>query len=148
MTAGGTVTRVLVAGSRDWPEPDEITGQLDHVHATFGEMLLVHGAATRGGDAIADRRSVDAGPWRGCGASPGHVAGARRGVPGRASRNGDLQAGWDPPQRRDVVAGADLCLVFIHNGSAGSTHTMRTATAVGIPTWVFVPGQPPHLQAA
>lgn len=102
-------------------------------------MLLVHGAAPRGVDDMADR-------WA-----------AARGVtverhPADWTRHDDACPQWHLPlhsckragMRRNaemVAAGADLCLVFVHAGSSGSTHTLKTAAAAGLPTWLFVPGE-------
>ncbi|WP_223885186.1 hypothetical protein [Nocardia colli] len=36
-----------------------------------------------------------------------------------------------------VRAGADLCVAFIRNDSAGATHTARMAQQAGIPTRIF-----------
>ncbi|MGN7187025.1 DUF2493 domain-containing protein [Microbacterium enclense] len=136
--------RVLVAGSREWPDTFEVDRRLDQALAQAGEFTLVHGAAARGVDAMADA-------WA-----------ARTGIPverhpAQWGRHDNRCPPWHLPlatckragMRRNaemVALGADLCLVFIRDSSPGSTHTLRTATAAGIQTWLFVPGELPQRQ--
>lgn len=131
--------RVLVAGSRAWPDPSVVHWQLDHARTQLGEFTLVHGAAARGVDRFAD-------DW----ARARGVAVERHAADWE--HHDDRCPQWHLSQRsckragmrrntEMVTAGADLALVFVADGSSGSMHTLRTAAAAGIPTWLFVPGK-------
>lgn len=110
--------RVLVTGSRPWTDTTTIHDALADVWGD-GTAVLVSGACPTGADRIAgtiwtrwgghvERHTVD---WH----RHGRAAGFRR--------NAAM-----------VTAGADVCLVFIRDGSAGASHTARLTEAAGIPT--------------
>jgi len=132
-----------VAGSRDWPDPMEVHRQLDQARSQLGEFTLVHGACPTGADKFAD-------DW-------GRLAGvAVERHPAQRDRHSAECPDWHLSQPRCKAAGfrrnremvqfgADLCLVFIHANSRGSRDTARQASAAGIQTWVFVPGETPRL---
>lgn len=111
--------RVLVTGSRTWRAPEQICAALDALLAQHADMVVVHGACKEGADAVADRWairnwvSVERHPaeWRRYGRSAGY------------RRNAEM-----------VALGADVCLAFIRNDSAGATHCADLADKVGIPT--------------
>lgn len=114
--------RVLVAGSRTWPNPQAVRTALCAVHLIHAQSLtVVHGAGPHGVDAIADRWcrqygiAVEKFPadWP----RHGRAAGLVRNVAMIATR-------------------PDLCLAFIHHHSLGATHCARTAHDAGIPTTV------------
>jgi hypothetical protein len=113
--------RVLVTGSRDWTDSATIEAALTvaAAHAPAGRVLvLVHGDA-RGADRIAAHHAARTG-WR----VEAH--------PARWDRDGRA-AGY----RRNaamVAAGADLCLAFIRDHSAGATQCADLADRAGIRT--------------
>jgi hypothetical protein len=126
--------RLLLTGSRDWPDPDAIWAALDEVLATVpdGETLtVVHGACPTGADLEADR-------W----------ARARRAETGRDVVREPHPAHWKllghragPIRNEEMVRlGADLCLAFIHRDSRGASHCARTAEDYGIPTTIHRSG--------
>ena len=110
--------RVLVTGSRDWPDPLAIRFALEGAWIGIGPYILVHGGA-RGADAIAAE----------------YQAAKRR--PSELHR-----ANWDAYGKRAgyirnsemVQAGADICLAFIHNQSRGATMCANLAEKAGIET--------------
>src|SRR4051812_5286933 len=115
----GEVFRVLVTGSRSWVRARAIFADLDALRAEHGDRLVVvHGAAQRGADAIAEA-------W--C---------RRTGIGGErdpAGWGGGRAAGY----RRNVVLIStlpDLCLAYIRDQSPGATHCARLAELAGIPT--------------
>jgi hypothetical protein len=133
--------RILVTGSRDWDDIDLLTCELK---AAIGEavslgrpVVVVHGDCPTGADAMADRLARSAGltpeahpaDWEGpCRASsckPGHRRRRRDGADycpaAGLFRNAEM-----------VAAGADACLAFIRNGSAGATGCADLAERAGI----------------
>lgn len=121
--------RILVTGSRTWD--DDWTVEHALVDAWIGfdpdPVVVVHGACSRGADAIADRWAqshherndtvdVERHPadWKGYGKAAGFI------------RNAEM-----------VAAGADLCLAFIRNRSRGATDCLTQARNAGIPTRVW-----------
>lgn len=118
--------RVLLTGSRSWPDPTVIVAALGTLHAEHGDRLVVvHGACRSGADMIADkwcRRSgvaVERFPadWKHAGRRAGLI------------RNEAM-----------VATRPDLCLAFIHQSSPGATHCARMAQSAGVPTVVHTSG--------
>jgi hypothetical protein len=118
--------RVLATGSRTWHDIAAIERALAVILARHPEgVLLVHGACSRGADAIAAAYAartpgyqIEAHPadWH----RYGRAAGYRR--------NAEM-----------IALGADGCVAFIHGRSPGSTNTIQLATAAGIPVWLHTP---------
>ncbi|QIS09901.1 SLOG family protein [Nocardia arthritidis] len=116
----GRGRRILITGSRSWTDRATIRAAL--ADAWSPDAVLVSGACPRGADALCEAC------WLAWG--------------GRVERH---PADWDRLGRRAgfvrnaqmVSAGADLCLAFIRNNSAGASHTARLAQRAGIPTRVF-----------
>jgi len=119
--------RVLVTGSRTWDNSELMFAVLDGMLlATTAQYLtVVHGACTRGADAIAD-------DW--C---------ARRGVPVQRfpanwQRYGDAAG---PIRNKAMVAsGVNRCVAFIRDNSPGATGCANLADASGIFTIRFLTG--------
>ena len=111
--------RVLVTGSRTWTDTTIIRQALAVVW--HPDTVLVTGACPHGADRLAEQC------WEAWG--------------GRVER---WPADWDQHGRsagyrrnQDMVhAGADVCLAFIREHSAGATHCATTAQRAGIPTTV------------
>jgi hypothetical protein len=102
--------RVLITESRTWKDLPTIRGALREVWGD-GTAVLVSGACPHGADSLAEH------VWRQWG---GHV----QRHPADWARYG-RSAGF----RRDtemVTTGAEICLAFIRDGSAGATHTAET----------------------
>lgn len=119
--------RLLITGSRDWPEADA-HWILRHLDAAFGQILLagldfvvVHGDCPTGVDYYADfwcwqsgvkpeRHPAD---WNKLGRSAGF------------RRNIDM-----------VVSRPNMCAAFIKSNSRGATHCYQAARDAGIPTYL------------
>lgn len=127
--------RILVTGSRSWPDRNDVYRELNNTCAEFGlnfepdehgntmpdprKFTLVHGACPQGADLFADDWAVSAffvperhpAEWERYGKRAGFV------------RNAEM-----------VNLGADLCLAFIHSNSRGASMTANLAERAGIRT--------------
>jgi hypothetical protein len=130
--------RVLITGSRSWSDEQAIREALASVIALQGpeNVTVVHGAASCGADAIADRVATS---WGGGLMVERHPADwQRHGRSAGFRRNAEM-----------VALGADVCLAFVlpctdpkcrksePHGSHGASHTARLAEKAGIPTRRF-----------
>ena len=112
--------RLLVTGSRDWSDVDAVVRELQFF-AKAGEVTLVSGNCPDGADAIAEEVAIGLGwtlerhpaDWKKNGKKAGFV------------RNAEM-----------VDAGADACVAFILDESAGATNTVVKAKIKNIPTKV------------
>jgi len=127
--------RVLVTGSRTWPDEELIRrtisafyGMLQKVLDDDIEPVLVHGTA-QGADQmaaaawIAEGGSVEAHPaeWETYGKQAGYV------------RNAEMVAAGTNKQPQ-------ICFAFIHNGSRGATMCANLAEKAGIRTYRITAG--------
>jgi hypothetical protein len=112
--------RVLVTGSRDWRDRSMIEEVLDTLLTEHGQLAIAHGHCPTGADAYADE-------W------------ARRNRPRaqitRYIANWKLNGRAAGPIRNQhmVDDGADVCLAFIRNHSAGASGCADMARRAGIP---------------
>jgi hypothetical protein len=117
--------RILVTGSRIWPDHDVIYDALDAAlndAPKDRDTWLVVGDCPRGADRIAYQWAVTA-------MVPTDVHLADWTTHGKAA---------GPIRNTAMVrSGADLCLAFIRDGSRGASHTVTLARRAGIPvrTW-------------
>ena len=119
--------RILITGSRSWPDPEQIRitilDTIENSGSALEDTVIVHGDCPSGADymasVIADHEGITQerhpADWKGLGRKAGFV------------RNAEM-----------VKLGADICLAFIHNGSAGATMTATSASKAGIPTKIIV----------
>ena len=120
--------RVLVTGSRTWDAEGTLRAALHELYyAAVGSgadrLVVVHGANPRGADAMADT-------WVRDHAQHGTVTAERHPADWH-------QYGRSAGYRRNaemVGAGADLCLAFVRDDSAGATNCLRLAERAGIAT--------------
>jgi hypothetical protein len=124
--------RVLVTGSRDWPDINVVWSRLDTLYGTCArdeDFVVVHGDCPTGADRQAREwcevmhdKPVDPYP---------RVVEERHPAHWRTLGVLDRGAGF----RRNaemVAAGADWVLAFIKDGSRGATHTHDLAVKAGI----------------
>lgn len=127
--------RILVTGSRDWTDRGRLTSELGCAITEalkgdrwYPDIVIVHGDCKTGADAMA-ARLAKAYRYR----TEPHPADWRPdGVLDRSAgfrRNAEM-----------VALGADLCLAFIKDDSAGASHCARMAEQAGIPTRRFTDG--------
>jgi hypothetical protein len=113
--------RVLVTGSRTWSDVDAIVRELEVVQAHEGEQVVLVSGNCHGADVMAEEVAVKFGwmierhpaDWKTHGKRAGFI------------RNGEM-----------VELGADYCLAFIQDESAGATNTVVKARIAKIPTKV------------
>lgn len=116
--------RILVTGSRDWPDPAMVEiGLLTAATPVSDEYVtLVSGACPTGADAQAERFAAGLGwtieqhpaDWAQYGPRAGYL------------RNAEM-----------VKAGADVCVAFIKHNSRGASMTLQLAQRAGIECQVY-----------
>jgi hypothetical protein len=117
--------RLLITGSRAWSDKEVVVREMVLVARKFGQdVTLVSGNASKGGDAICESIAKDMG-W----VIERHPAKWNRQEDGSY----DNRAGFKR-NKFMVMLGADACLAFIKDGSAGATNTAVLAELAGIPT--------------
>lgn len=124
--------RVLITGSRDWDDYDQMFSTLQRVYASLKDRnpVLVHGAA-KGADSAA------AAIWtRLGGTTEAHPADWKTHqadcTPACKSRSICKRAGFARNDKM-VKLGATLCVAFIKNNSKGATMCAMLADKAGIP---------------
>lgn len=129
------MSRILLTGSRDWPDAQQVFEVLDELRARCRAMVLVHGACPRGVDKLG---SIWASQTRGVTLEQHPAKWNLHGKAAGMIRNQAM-----------VDRGADLCVAFIFNGSRGATHCADAAEKAGIPvTRYAVTAGKPLLEAA
>ena len=141
--------RVLTTASREWPSSlngvieEALLGAYRTAQGLSRRLMVVVGDA-RGGDRVIYMWAYQTSLRRGGLHMPErHPAHWRDDcVPGRCPVRGHRRMGKNgvticPAQgmyrnERMVASGADLCLAFIHNRSAGASHTAGLAEGAGI----------------
>lgn len=118
----GRRPRVLITGSRTWPDPMLVASALQDVLDHFGPFVLVSGACPQGADALAEQWAT----YRGLEVERHPADWSTHGRRAGFVRNAEM-----------VKAGADLCVAFIRDHSKGATMTADLAQKAGIPTWRF-----------
>ena len=157
--------RVIVTGSRGYPDNGDVDSALNAALDVVGRMVLgtrlivVHGACSTGGDELADRwtlkahrRSPGLVPWpervpadwmAPC--RQGGYCGSgrhRRSVVDRAGGTRTICPAAGYYRNEEMVArGATACFSF-NLGTRGTSHCRNAAVAAGIPTWEWAPGRP------
>lgn len=120
--------RILVTGSREWDDPQEIENQLvNAIASTAGEapVVLVHGACPFGADSQADRAwrdLIEFGTW--------NLLPAEK-------HPGDQFPSFKARNQHMVDLGASVCLAFATKWASGTGQTARMARKAGIKTLDF-----------
>lgn len=114
--------RVIVTGSRAWPDPVRVAHELNTLYLQHGPFTLIHGACATGADEAAHQWCVTAGHDLGVTEIKYHAQWAEFGKRAGPIRNEKM-----------VKAGADLVLAFPLFDSRGTKHTIELAEAAGIP---------------
>ena len=114
--------RVIVTGSRAWPDPVRVAHELTQLYLQHGPFVLVHGACATGADAAAAHWMNCAGHDLGCYEIPYPADWEKFGKGAGPIRNAQM-----------VKAGADLVLAFPLPGGKGTQGTIDLAEAAGIP---------------
>lgn len=113
--------RVLVTGSRAWPDPVRVAHELNTLYLQHGPYVLVHGACATGADAAAHHWMETAGHDLGCTEVQYPADWERFGTRAGPIRNKAM-----------VKAGGDLLLAFPLPEGKGTQHTVELARAAGI----------------
>lgn len=114
--------RVIVTGSRAWPDPVIVSRELTRLYLQHGPFTLIHGACATGADAAAAHWYEIAGQDLGC---------VEVKYPAEWEKFG-TRAGPIRNEKMVKEAGADLVLAFPLPEGSGTQHTMRLAREAGI----------------
>lgn len=118
--------RVLVTGSRTWPDEHLVRRELARVWTDHGgPVVVVHGACAAGADHHAAQWVADMN-------AAGYDAVSAEPHPANWDAHG--RAAGPIRNRLMVEAGADRCLAFIHCGSRGASNCAQLAETAGIST--------------
>lgn len=120
--------RLLISGSRDWSDKLTIVRELAIFAREYGQdVVLVSGACDKGADSMCESVGKTF-KWK----IETHRPQWDKKVDGSYNRS----AGF---QRNELMVnlGADACLVFIKNESAGASHTAQLAQKAEINTKVI-----------
>lgn len=115
--------RVIVTGSRAWPDPLKVTEELTRLYLQHGPFTLIHGDCATGADAAAHHWYEVAGQALGC-------------IEVRYPADWEQYGKRAGPIRNEQMmkeAGADLVLAFPLFDSRGTRHTIDLAREAGIP---------------
>jgi hypothetical protein len=119
---GGAQVRVIVTGSRAWPDSVRVAHELNTLYLQHGPFTLIHGACSTGADAAAHHWYETAGLDLGCIETRYPAAWEAFGKRAGPLRN----------KQMIDTAGADLVLAFFFAASRGTQHTVDLARAAGI----------------
>jgi hypothetical protein len=115
--------RVLVTGSRAFPDPVRVAHELTQLYLQHGPYTLIHGACATGADAAAHHWYETAGADLGVIEIKYHADWAQF----------KKRAGPIRNEKMVKEAGADLVLAFFFAESKGTKHTVSLAEEAGIP---------------
>ncbi|MEW2498392.1 SLOG family protein [Streptomyces nodosus] len=118
--------RVIVCGSRKWPDPVKVGHELTQLCVRLGPFQLIHGDCATGADAAAHHWFEIAGRDLGC---------IEHRYPAEWDKHG--KAAGPMRNKKMVEAGADLVLAFLHGPSNGTRNTISLAAEAGIEVWRF-----------
>lgn len=120
--------RVIVTGSRAWPDPVRVAHELTTLYLQHGPFTLIHGDCATGADAAAHHWYEVAGEDLGCIEIKYPAAWETYGKRAGPMRNAKMVN----------EARADLVLAFPLPDGTGTQHTIELARAAGIPVQEFV----------
>lgn len=131
--------RILVTGSRDWPDESFVWGQLDNLAAPAlvhsEDVVVAHGKCPTGGDKFADNwgryRTWLQDSYLTYGL--GRVRVEPHPADWRMSRT--MAGRWR--NQHMVNLGADICVAFLKDHSPGTTHCLQAAAEADIPIKVY-----------
>lgn len=113
--------RVIVTGSRAWPDPVKVAHELNTLYLQHGPFVLVHGACATGADAAAARWYEVCGLDLGCTEVKYPAEWTKHGKGARSIRDREM-----------VKTGADLTIAFPLFDDGDTKNTIDLAEAAGI----------------
>jgi hypothetical protein len=127
--------RVLITGSRDWPDIERVRHELSRIYdelAATRLMVVVHGDCPTGADIMAKA-------WALTTFTPACTDDFERVTEEPHPAAWHVHGNKAGPIRNKAMVdkGADVCLAFIRNGSRGASHTADLAEQAGIETRRF-----------
>lgn len=121
--------RVIVTGSRAWPEPGRVHFELGALFCNNGPFTLVHGACATGADAAAHQWYEVAGRTLGCEEARFPASWEAYGRAAGPMRNAEM-----------IRAGADLLLAFPLPSGRGTQQTISLALKANMPVRMYGTG--------